>query len=79
MYASVRGLWHIPRTHELLLQADRVLKLISLQSENPAKRARAIVQAVRVPCGHIYGIELQLNLFQVTHFNNPKILAEVGH
>jgi hypothetical protein len=33
---------------------------MAIQSGDPAKRARAIVQAV-------------------THYNNPKILAEVSH
>ena len=53
-----------------------------VQSENPAKRARAIVQAVS--CSRLNSEATHLSegswmvCAQVTHFNNPKILADVG-
>lgn len=52
------------------------VQLTILQSGDPAKRARAIVQAVS-PTFQLVPFSL-LIINKVTHYNNPKILAEVS-
>ena len=52
------------------------VQLTILQSGDPAKRARAIVQAVR-PTFQLVPFSLLITN-KVTHHNNPKILAEVS-
>lgn len=46
------------------------------QSGDPAKRARAIVQAVSRPLQ--FSCDRGQRIVQVTHYNNPKLLAEVS-
>ena len=74
MYSSVRwfGDFLGNSSHPLFLR----VQLTILQSGDPAKRARAIVQAVS-PAFQLVSFSL-LIVNQVTHYNNPKILAEVS-
>ena len=74
MYFSVRRFGNLLGNLSLLLFCFPKFNQ-PLQSGDPAKRARAIVQAVRI---------FQLVSFhslianKVTHYNNPKIIAEVS-
>lgn len=70
---SVRRLWNL--LGNLSLSPFSAQPTI-LQSGDPAKRARAIVQAVSPILKPVSFYPLIVN--KVTHFNNPKILAEVS-
>ena len=71
------GIFHVG--HHLIFLVNRKLTLYrSFQSGDPAKRARAIVQAVREMIARRCLRCVNFLFDQVTHYNNPKILAEVS-